>query len=76
MQSLDAIKKAVEFMGGQAATARKLSVPPQLVWQWVHDKRPLAAKHCLPIERVTNGVHTRYALRPDVFGEAANDHSG
>ena len=60
---------AVEKAGGQAALALAIGVSPQLVWQWVNGRRPVAPRHCIPIETAT-GV-TRYELRPDVFGQKA-----
>lgn len=64
------IEKAVSVCGSQSALAKTLSVPPALVWQWLNNKRPIAAKHCIAIETATGGVVTRYDLRPDVFGAA------
>jgi len=71
-----AISKAVEAVGGQSALARKIGVPPALVWQWVNGRRPVAPHHAIPIEQAS-GV-TRYELLPDVFGAnpaAANTSS-
>ena len=62
------ISIAVSVVGSQAALATILDVPAALVWQWVNDRRPVAARHCIPIEAATGGRVTRYDLRPDVFG--------
>jgi DNA-binding transcriptional regulator YdaS (Cro superfamily) len=64
------IRAVVETLSGGdiPKAARALDVDRALVWQWVNGKRPVAAKHCLRIERETNGIHTRYDVRPDVFG--------
>lgn len=57
---------AAQRVGGQAALARALGIQPALVYQWITGRRPLAAHHCLTVERVS-GV-SRHDLRPDVFG--------
>ena len=64
------IERAVEALGGMSELAQAICVTRPLVYQWVKRLRPVAAKHCLPIESATNGAVTRYELRPDVFGEA------
>lgn len=62
------IKAAVEAIGGQGALAKAIGVTQSLVSQWCNEKRPVAAHHCVAIERATAGQVTRYDLRPDVFG--------
>jgi DNA-binding transcriptional regulator YdaS (Cro superfamily) len=64
---------AVDAVGGQSELARRLNVDPTLVSQWVHERRPIAAHHCLPIEQATDRAVTRYQLRPDVFGETPDE---
>lgn len=59
---------AIDKVGSQSALAKAVGVQPALVWQWVSGRRPVAAHHCLAIERKT-GV-SRHELRPDVFGPA------
>lgn len=70
MTHTSAIQIAVDRAGSQAALAKAISVPPALVWQWLNGRRPVAARHCIPIETATSGAVTRYDLRPDVFGQA------
>lgn len=65
-----AIKRAVEAVGSQAALSRAICAPPALVWQWLDGRRPVAPKHCIPIETATAGAVTRHDLRPDIFGPA------
>jgi len=62
------ITRAVEKIGTQAEFAKATGFAPAFVWQWVNNKRPVPAKHCIAIELAT-GI-TRYELRPDVFGPA------
>jgi len=66
---MDPIKQAVKAVGGQQSElAKRISVSPQIVNQWVTGKRPVPAHHCIAIEEATGGAVTRYDLGPDVFG--------
>lgn len=76
------LEKAIELADGQAPLARKITewhaahgvsliVRQQYIWKWLRSKAPTPpAEHCRAIEEITNGVVTRYDLRPDVFGPA------
>jgi DNA-binding transcriptional regulator YdaS (Cro superfamily) len=66
--ALAAVETAVQLLGGPAATARTLKVTAPLIYQWRNQLRPVAPRHCIPIEEATDGKVTRYDLRPDVFG--------
>lgn len=66
----EAIKRAVAELGGNSKLAQAIHVAPALVSQWVNGVRPVAARHCIPIEQATSGAVTRYDLLPDVFGDA------
>lgn len=76
-----AITTAIDHVGGPSALAAEISrieardppLNPSLVSQWATGRRPVAAHHCLAIEQATQGVVTRYQLRPDVFGTPDND---
>jgi DNA-binding transcriptional regulator YdaS (Cro superfamily) len=59
------LKQAIELVGGVAALARRVGVTSQAVSQWTR----APAKRVLGIEGATGGKVTRYALRPDIFGE-------
>lgn len=74
-KKLTPIQRAVQVFDGSPAFARKLDLNPGLVWQWVNNKRPVAAQHCIAIETATSGAVTRYELRPDVFGEAPKEQA-
>lgn len=57
-------------MGSQLALARALAVTPVTVNQWLRPKdaknaRPIPAKQCVRIERLTHGAVKRQDLRPD-----------
>ena len=51
--------------GAQTELARKLGLPPQLIWQWVRGVRPVPIERCVPIEAATDGGVRRWDLRPD-----------
>lgn len=64
-----ALHLAIEFLGSQAALARRLGIRPQAVQQWTTTGR-VPADRCLAVEQATGGKISRYDLRPDVFGAA------
>jgi len=72
MSKPNAIQRAVDALGGQTATARRLGVSQSLVWQWVEHKRPVAPKHCSVLEAET-GIRCEH-LRDDVV--FTRDESG
>lgn len=49
----EALVRACDLVGGQAALARVLKVTPVSVHDWVHLKRPLPSEHCPVIEEAT-----------------------
>ena len=71
--SQQALRKAIELVGGQVALARALGPPIRQahVWKWLNRTQlGVPAEYCRAIEGLTQGQVTRYDLRPDVFGEA------
>ena len=58
----------------QSELARRLGLAQPTVWAWFNGqaKRGIPPEHCPKIERLTNGLVTRYDLRPDVFGDSPN----
>ena len=65
--AMDALRKAIELAGGQAALARRIGKKPQHVWAWLNRDRCVPAEMCKPIERAVDGRVTRHELRPDIF---------
>ncbi len=47
--------------------ADKLQVHPSLVKIWAYNIKPIAARHVLPLEKLTKKVVTRHDLRPDLY---------
>jgi DNA-binding transcriptional regulator YdaS (Cro superfamily) len=65
-----ALARAVAIVGSQARLANLIEKKQGHVWDWLYKTgRPLP-ECCIPIETATNGIVTRYELRPDVFGES------
>jgi len=64
--STQAIRKACDLAGGQAALAKLLGVTPGAVHQWCNGKRPIPAEQCPEIERATSGGVRCEELRDDV----------
>lgn len=62
------MQKAIEAAGGITELARRVGVTRQRVQYWVDRHCP--AEHCLKVETATDGLVSRYELRPDVYGEA------
>ena len=60
----EAIQRASDILGSQAALARALNVEPAFVWQWLNEKRPVPPRYCAAVERLTEGKVTRRQLRP------------
>jgi len=65
MTVVNAISRACKYVGGQAALARAVGVPPAFVFQWLNNKRPVPVSRCPAIEQATNGAVTCEELRPD-----------
>lgn len=63
------IERAIEAKQTQTALADSIGCHQSLISAWVTGRKQVAARWCLPIERATKGVVTRYDLRPDIFGE-------
>jgi DNA-binding transcriptional regulator YdaS (Cro superfamily) len=59
-----ALLHAVDILGGQTTTAKKLGVSQQAVQYWVRRGRVPALK-AIPLE-VASGV-SRHKLRPDIY---------
>lgn len=63
---MNAITRAADHVGGQAALARLLHVTPPAVNQWAAGLRPIPASRCPDIEAATAGAVRCEELRPDV----------
>ena len=61
----DALQRAIDVCGGQAALASAIGLTQAYVWNWVH-RRSVPAEHCPAIERATRRAVRCEALRPDV----------
>ena len=70
----DAMIRALEAMGSQAALASLCGVTQPAVWKWVKNGKALPAEYVLKVEAST-GI-SRHDLRPDLYPrEADDDHA-
>jgi DNA-binding transcriptional regulator YdaS (Cro superfamily) len=56
-----------EFDVSQTEFARRIGVSQGMVWQWLNQRRRIAAENVLAIENATGGAVTRSELRPDIY---------
>jgi len=63
--SKEAVKKAVDIVGGQPILAAICGVRQQAVSRWVTSGCP--AERVLQIEKAVDGKVTRHELRPDLY---------
>lgn len=68
--SIEALKVAINEVGGQGKLAAKIGKRQGHIGKWIHRDKKVPAEVCVAIELATDGAVTRYDLRPDVFGEA------
>jgi transcriptional regulator with XRE-family HTH domain len=52
----------------QSKLATSLGVSQGLVHQWASGKTRITAERAIAIEAATDGLVTKYDLRPDIFG--------
>lgn len=64
---LQALHRAAEILGSQAALARAIGRTQQAVNGVFSRGAEPPAEWCLPIERATGGKVTRHELRPDIY---------
>lgn len=64
---LNPLQKAIVIVGSQAKLARILNVKQPYIWNWLHRDKNIPAEYILKIEKATNGLVTRYELRPDIY---------
>ncbi len=65
----DALRRAVEIAGSQAALARILGISQPSVWKWLDKGKALPAEHVHAVVAAT-GI-PKEELRPDLFGDVA-----
>lgn len=67
---MDALRRAVEIAGGQAALARKIGKTQAHVWNWLNRDGRVPAEVVLSVERAVDGRVTRHELRPDLYPQS------
>jgi len=65
--NINALQKAIKYVGSQKALAKAIGSKQQTVNWWLHKSRKVPPEYVLSIERVVNGAVTRYDLRPDIY---------
>lgn len=65
MTNLEALKKAIDAVGGQTELAKICNTSQPRIWNWLHRNKKLPAEYVLIIEKAT-GV-SRSDLRPDLY---------
>jgi len=71
---LQALERAIELLGGQAALGKAVGKSQAHVWSWLHRSKRVPADMAIRVETATNGQVLRQELRPDLYpyqGEAA-----
>jgi DNA-binding transcriptional regulator YdaS (Cro superfamily) len=63
------LRTAIDLIGGTSAVARAFSITPGAVSIWLQ-RGEAPADRCIRLEELCKRKVTRYALRPDVFGNA------
>lgn len=71
VRAMEALTRAIEVCGSQAALARAVGVKQAHIWNWLNRDKKVPGEFVMRIEQATGGQVTRYELRPDIFGEAA-----
>lgn len=69
---MNAIELAIICLGGVNALGRAIGVENGHIYYWRKTNK-VSSLYCRAIEAATNGLVTRYQLRPDVFGEGPDD---
>lgn len=64
---MDALKRAIEIAGGQAALARKIGKTQAHVWNWLNRDGRVPAEVVISVEKAVDGKVTRHDLRPDLY---------
>ena len=68
------LHRSIAILGGVSATAQKLGVTSQVVWNW--QKRGIPAKYVLNLVDAVNHQVSAKELRPDVFIGTAGPIAG
>lgn len=64
---IDALRVAVELLGGPTATAKEIGKSQSSVSEMLSQGKRVPAEWCIPLEKATGGKITRHELRPDLY---------
>lgn len=73
----EALREAIKIVGSQEKLAEKLGITQGAVSHWFNKNKGVTPpiEYVPAIEEATNGVVTRFDLRPDFFKGDINDNS-
>lgn len=60
------LNDAINFFGSQTALAKAIGLSQPYVQNWLR-RGKVPADKCIAIEQATNGLVSRFDLRPDIF---------
>lgn len=70
MDQKQAIRKAIDLVGGPTSMARALGVKQATVSNWLLSYRgQVSSRYAIAVEIATGGEVTRHQLRPDLYPE-------
>lgn len=69
------VQAFVTIVGGRKEAAAKLGVTVAMVGHLVNGVRDVSPQMALKVEQASNGVITRAALLPELFGPAASNRA-
>lgn len=66
-QGIEALRRAKDLIGSEAAMAVAVGVRQPSVNYILRNGKRVPAEWCLPVEHATGGKITRHQLRPDLY---------
>ena len=64
---IDALEKAIKYVGSQEALAKRINSNQQTISWWLNKSGKVPAEKAIAIETATDKTVTRQQLRPDLF---------
>lgn len=65
----EALRKAIEIAGGQAALAKAVGKSQGHVWFWLNEAKKISPTVAIKIEKATGGQVSRASLCPELSPE-------
>lgn len=62
------LKKAIESLGGQVATSKKVGISQAAIWKWLNTaKEGVSPEYAIALSQATDWQVTPHQLRPDLY---------